>query len=65
MEPSSNNNTGIWIGRILSGLIVTGAIVLGLVVRPSHEPSIREPTIPRSSRTSSESRRRSKARSSV
>ena len=32
MEPSSNTNTGIWIGRILSGLFVTGAIVLGLVV---------------------------------
>jgi multidrug efflux system membrane fusion protein len=32
MEPTSNNKIGIWVGRILSALIVAGAIVSGLVV---------------------------------
>ena len=32
MQPAGNNKIGIWIGRILSALIVTAAIVLGLVV---------------------------------
>ncbi len=32
MQPASNNKIGIWVGRILSALIVTGAIGLGLVV---------------------------------
>jgi len=32
MEPTSNNKIGIWVGRVLSALIVTGAIALGLVV---------------------------------
>ena len=32
MQPTGNNKTGIWVGRILSALIVTGAIALGLVV---------------------------------
>jgi len=31
MERTSDNKTGIWIGRVLSALIVTAAIVLGLV----------------------------------
>ena len=32
MQPAGNNKIGIWIGRILSALIVTAAIVSGLVV---------------------------------
>jgi multidrug resistance efflux pump len=32
MAPTGNNKIGIWIGRVLSVLIVTGAIVSGLVV---------------------------------
>jgi len=32
MQSAGNNKIGIWIGRILSALIVTAAIVLGLVV---------------------------------
>jgi multidrug efflux system membrane fusion protein len=32
MDPTNGNKTGIWVGRVLSVLIVTGAIVLGLVV---------------------------------
>jgi multidrug efflux system membrane fusion protein len=32
MEPTNGNKTGIWVGRILSALIVTAAIALGLVV---------------------------------
>src|SRR5580698_6357862 len=32
MAPTSNNKIGIWIGRVLSALIVIGAIVSGLVV---------------------------------
>jgi membrane fusion protein, multidrug efflux system len=32
MERTSNNKIGIWVGRILSALIVAGAIALGLVV---------------------------------
>src|SRR6516225_3739314 len=32
MQPTGNNKTGIWVGRIISALIVTGAIALGLVV---------------------------------
>ncbi len=32
MQPAGNNKIGIWIGRVLSALIVTSAIGLGLVV---------------------------------
>jgi len=32
MQPNSNGKIGIWVGRVLSAVIVTGAIVLGLVV---------------------------------
>ena len=32
MEPRNGNKTGIWVGRVLSVLIMAGAIVLGLVV---------------------------------
>ena len=32
MQPTGNNKIGIWIGRVLSALIVTSAIALGLVV---------------------------------
>ena len=32
MQPAGNNKIGIWIGRVLSALIVTAAIALGLVV---------------------------------
>jgi multidrug efflux system membrane fusion protein len=32
MQPAGNNKIGIWIGRILSALIVTAAIALGLLV---------------------------------
>lgn len=32
MAPTNGNQTGIWVGRVLSGLIVTGAIVLALAV---------------------------------
>ena len=32
MAPTSNNKIGIWVGRVLSVLIVTGAIVLGVVM---------------------------------
>jgi multidrug efflux system membrane fusion protein len=32
MEPTSGNKTGIWVGRVLSAVIVTAAIALGLVV---------------------------------
>ena len=32
MEPNSNSKTGIFVGRILSALIVTGAIACGLAV---------------------------------
>jgi membrane fusion protein, multidrug efflux system len=32
MQPTKGNKAGIWVGRVLSVLIVTGAIVLGLVV---------------------------------
>lgn len=32
MAPTNGNKTGIWVGRVLSVLIVTGAIALGLVV---------------------------------
>jgi multidrug efflux system membrane fusion protein len=32
MEPTSKNTTGIWVGRVLSALIVISAIVLGLIV---------------------------------
>jgi multidrug efflux system membrane fusion protein len=40
MAPTSNNKIGIWVGRVLSALIVTGATVLGLVVlhRTNHDP---------------------------
>src|SRR5271166_1497217 len=41
MAPTNNNTIGIWVGRVLSALIVTGAIVLGLVVleHTNHDPS--------------------------
>jgi len=32
MEPSTNSQWGVWVGRVLSVAIVTGAIALGLVV---------------------------------
>src|ERR1700733_4117696 len=32
MQPTNGNKTGIWVGRVLSFLIVTAAIALGLVV---------------------------------
>jgi multidrug efflux system membrane fusion protein len=32
MAPTSNTRTGIWVGRVLSALIVTSAIGLGLIV---------------------------------
>jgi len=32
MAPTNSNKTGVWVGRVLSVLIVTGAIALGLVV---------------------------------
>jgi membrane fusion protein, multidrug efflux system len=32
MDPTNRNQIGIWIGRVLSVLIVTGAIALGVVV---------------------------------
>jgi multidrug efflux system membrane fusion protein len=32
MHPTTGNKTGIWVGRVLSVLIVTGAIALGLLV---------------------------------
>jgi multidrug efflux system membrane fusion protein len=32
MAPTNSNKTGIWVGRVLSVLIVTGVIALGLVV---------------------------------
>jgi multidrug efflux system membrane fusion protein len=31
MEPRNGNKTGIWVGRVLSILIITGAVALGLV----------------------------------
>jgi multidrug efflux system membrane fusion protein len=40
METTSNNKIGIWVGRVLSVLIVTGAIILGLMAlyRASYYP---------------------------
>src|ERR1700754_4921987 len=32
MEPTSDRRTGIWVGRVLSALIVASAIALGIVV---------------------------------
>ena len=32
MQPTNGNKAGVWVGRVLSGLIMAGAVVLGLVV---------------------------------
>jgi len=32
MQPTNGNKAGVWVGRVLSGLIMAGAVVLGMVV---------------------------------
>ncbi len=63
MDPDTSKNVRRWLGRLVSGGIVIATVTLGLVGF-TEQTTIHEPTTPKCSRTSSGSRRKSRARSS-